>query len=191
MDEFDAQSLDYDAYEFGATDDDYSAVLTNIKAGGYDVVFLPAYVAEVGAILTQAQTLNLDVPFLGGDGWDGIEADYASVANGNYFVNHYAKTDEAQNIQDFVANYTEAYGEAPNALAALAYDAVYAMAEAITDADSLEADDIIAALASLEYADAVTGSIKFDSEGDPIKSITVIQVVDGEHEVYDKVEASE
>ena len=33
MDEFDAQSLDYDAYEFGATDDDYSAVLTNIKAG--------------------------------------------------------------------------------------------------------------------------------------------------------------
>lgn len=188
--EFDSRSLAYDNFEFGKDDDDYSAQLTNIKNGGYDVVFLPAYVAEVGKVLTQAQSLGVDVPFVGGDGWDGIEAEYASVAEGNYFVNHYAKTDEAQVVQDFVANYEAEYGEAPNALAALAYDAVYAMAAAMEDAGSVDHDDVIAALSALDFQNAVTGSISFDAQGDPIKAITVIKVVAGEHVVETKVEAS-
>lgn len=190
MDEFDARSLSYTAFEFGATDDDYSAILTNIKNGGYDAVFLPAYVAEVGKALTQANALGLEMPFIGGDGWDGIEADYAAVAEGNYFANHYAKTDEAAVVQDFVANYTAEYGEAPNALAALAYDAVYAMAAAMEDAGSTDYEAVVAALSALDYQNAVTGSIKFDSNGDPIKSITIIKVVDGVHVVETKVDAS-
>ncbi len=189
MDEFDARDLDYTAFEFGASDDDYNAILTNINNGGYDAVFLPAYVAEVGAILTQASNLGLDIPFVGGDGWDGIEADYASVAEGFYFANHYAKTDTADAVQNFVANYTAEYGEAPNALAALAYDAVYAMAQAFTEAGSADADDVITALAALEFTGGVTGSLSFDENGDPIKSITIIQVVNGEHVVAAKVEA--
>ena len=189
MDEYDDRGLAYTAFEFGKDDDDYNAQLTNIKAGTYDVVFLPAYIAEVGKVLTQAQALGLDLPFVGGDGWDGLETDYADVAEGFYFANHYSKTDEAQVVQDFVANYTAEFGAAPNALAALAYDAVYAMAEAFEDAGSADADDVIAALADLEYTNAVTGSIKFDSNGDPIKAVTIIQVVDGEHVVVDKVES--
>ena len=133
-DEFDARGLSYTEFEFGATDDDFNTQLTSIKNGTFDAVFLPAYVAEVGPVLTQAQTLGLTMPFIGGDGWDGIEADYAAAAEGNYFANHYAKTDEAAVVQDFVANYTAEFGEAPNALAALAYDAVYAMAAAFEDA---------------------------------------------------------
>lgn len=174
---------------FGAQDDDYSALLDTIIASGAEAVFLPAYVAEVGAILTQAATKGLDVPFIGGDGWDSIEQDYASVAEGNYFGNHYAKTDTADVVQDFVSNYTDTYDEAPTALAALAYDAVYAMVAAIEEAGTTDADAVVAALADLEYTDAVTGSIKFDENGDPIKAVTMIQVVDGEHVVIGKVEA--
>jgi len=189
-DEYDARSLDYDEFEFGKDDDDYSALLSNIKAGGYDVVFLPAYIAEVGKVLTQAKSLGLDVPFVGGDGWDGIEADYADVAEGFYFANHYAKTDTASVVQDFVSNYEEEYGEAPNALAALAYDAVYAMAEAMENAGTTDSAAVVAALQSLDYQDAVTGSISFDANGDPIKSVTIIKLVDGEHVVETKVNAS-
>ena len=190
MDKYDERSLDYDAFEFGKDDDDYSALLTNIKAGGYDVVFLPAYIAEVGKVLTQAKSLGLEMPFVGGDGWDGLEVDYADVAEGFYFANHYSKTDEASVIQDFVANYTSEFGSAPNALAALAYDAVYAMAAAMEDADSTDYDDVVAALKSLNFQDAVTGSIQFDANGDPIKAVTIIKLVDGEHVVETKVDAS-
>jgi len=188
--EYDARSLAYDEFEFGKDDDDYSALLTNIKDGGYDVVFLPAYIAEVGKVLTQAKSLGLAVPFVGGDGWDGIEADYADVAEGFYFANHYAKTDEATVVQDFVTNYEAEFGEAPNALAALAYDAVYAMAAAMEEAGSTDSADVVAALQTLDYQNAVTGSISFDANGDPIKAVTIIKVVDGEHVVETKVDAS-
>jgi len=189
-DEFDARGLSYTEFEFGATDDDFNTQLTSIKNGTFDAVFLPAYVAEVGPVLTQAQTLGLTMPFIGGDGWDGIEADYAAAAEGNYFANHYAKTDEAAVVQDFVANYTAEFGEAPNALAALAYDAVYAMAAAFEDAGSTDADDVVAALSALNFTNAVTGSITFDANGDPIKSVTIIKVVNGVHVVEAKVDAS-
>ncbi len=175
--------------QYGAQDDDYSALLDTIAASDAEVVFLPGYVAEVGAILTQAATKGIDIPFIGGDGWDSLEQDYATVAEGNYFGNHYAKTDTASVVQDFVANYTEKYGEAPNALAALAYDAVYAAAAAFEASGSTDSADFVAALADLEYNDAVTGSIHFDENGDPIKAITMIQIVDGQHVVIEKVSA--
>ena len=187
--EFEAGGGTVAEYTFSASDDDFSAVLANISASDAEVVFLPAYVAEVGAILTQAFNMGMDVPFVGADGWDGIEADYAEAVEGHYFGNHYAKSDPTQVVVDFVTNYEDTYGESPNALAALAYDAVYAMAEAFEDAGSADADDVIAALADLEYTNAVTGSIKFDSNGDPIKAVTIIQVVAGEHVVVDKVES--
>jgi branched-chain amino acid transport system substrate-binding protein len=185
-------SLEVDTYTFSQGTDDYNNVLTNIEDDGtYDVVFVPAYVAEVGAILTQAASYDFgDTVFVGGDGWDGIEAEYAEVVEGYYFVNHYAKTDPAENVQAFVANYTNAYGEAPNALAALGYDAVYALAQAIREAGSVDAEELIAALAALEYADAVTGAISFDENGDPIKAITVIKVEEGAHTVVEKVQGS-
>lgn len=187
--EFEAGGGTVSEYTFSASDDDFSAVLANISASDAEVVFLPAYVAEVGAILTQAFNAGMDIPFVGADGWDGIEADYAEAVEGHYFGNHYAKSDPTQVVVDFVTNYEDTYGESPNALAALAYDAVYAMAEAFEDAGSTDADEVIAALADLNYATAVTGSIKFDSNGDPIKAVTIIQVVDGEHVVVDKVES--
>jgi len=189
VDAFDAASVTVDEFTFTDGTDDYNATLTQIKNGNYDVVFIPSYVDSVGPILTQARALDLgDTKFIGGDGWDGIEVDYATVAEGTYFGNHYAKTDTAENVVSFVANYTAEYNKAPNALGALAYDAVYALVAAIEDADSLEAADIVAALQALEYNDAVTGAIKFDVNGDPIKAITVIQVVNGQHVVVKKVQ---
>ena len=63
------------------------------------------------------------------------------------------------------------------------------MVEAFEEAGSTDADLVIAALAGLDFQNAVTGSIKFDSNGDPIKAVTIIQVLDGVHVVVDKVES--
>ena len=191
IEEFSTRGTIVETLTYGAGDDSYISVLDVIAASDAEVVFLPGYVAEVGAILSQADDKGLEVLFIGGDGWDGIEADYADVAEGFYFGNHYAKSDEAEVVVNFVSNYEASFGESPNALAALAYDAVYAMALAIEEAGSTDADQVIAALSALNYQNAVTGSIRFDENGDPIKSITMIQIVSGEHVVIGKVEGSE
>ncbi len=172
---------------WSAGDIDFTALLANIQSTDAEFIFVPGYTKEVGAILTQAAEMGLDLPMLGGDGWDGVEQDYAEVAEGHYFGNHYAKSDSSQVVQDFVANYTEKYGEAPNALAALAYDAVYTMVAAIEAAGSTDFDAIVAALAETHLPGLVTGDIEFDEVGDPIKPVTMIQIVEGEHVVIKKV----
>ena len=74
----------------------------------------------------------------------------------------------------------------PNALAALGYDAAYIMKDALEAAGSEDAEAIIAALAETDM-DGVTGHIVFDENGDPQKSISVIQIVDGAHVLAAKV----
>lgn len=172
---------------WSAGDKDFSALLTNIAATDAQFLFVPGYVAEVGAILTQAESLGLNIPIIGGDGWDGVEEDYSDVAEGHYFGNHYAKSDPDQKVQDFVNNYTDKFGESPNALAALAYDAVYAMVAAFEAAGETDSVEVVAALQSLELDGLVTGDLMFDNNGDPVKAVTMIQLVDGQHVVVEKV----
>lgn len=174
---------------FSAGDKDYSAQLTTISLSDAEFVFVPTYVAEVGAILTQAAAMGLDVPFIGGDGWDGIEGEYADVAEGHYFGNHYAKSDPDPVVQSFVEAYEAAYGSSPSALAALAYDAVYTMAAAMEAAGTTDSADVVAALQAIEQTGLVAGTIAFDANGDPLKAVTMIQVIDGEHVVVDKISA--
>ncbi len=175
------------SYEgYTKNDADFRAILTKIAAEDPDVIFLPDYIAKVGVILSQVKELGLDVVAIGGDGWDGIEGDYAEVAEGHYFANHYAKTDEAAVVQDFISAYESAYESSPNALAALAYDSTYIMKGAIEKAASTDSEAIITALAETDK-DGVTGHVTFDENGDPIKSISIIQIVDGEHVLAAKV----
>lgn len=175
---------DFEGYT--AKDADFKAVLTKIAANDPDVIFLPDYVAKVGVILSQIKELGIDVVAIGGDGWDGIEVDYKDVAEGQYFANHYAKTDEAKVVQDFIKAYETEYGKSPSALAALGYDSTYIMSQAIKAAGSTDSKKIIEALAKTD-GDYVTGHITFDANGDPVKSISIIQIVNGEHKLAAKV----
>lgn len=188
---YEAAGKTADTKSFSSDTVDFSTYIDDIAEIGYDAVFVPSYTDKVGPILTQASTKGLDIPFLGGDGWDSIEADYGDVAEGMYFGNHYTKSDESEVVQNFVTSYTEEFGEAPTALAALAYDAVKVMAAAMEDAGSVDYDEVVAALAAITYEDGVTGSIAFDETGNALnKSISIITVEDGEQVLVKKISAS-
>lgn len=188
---YEAAGLDVATRSFSNETVDFSVDIDAIKELGYDAVFVPSYTDKVGPILTQASNEGLDIPFLGGDGWDSIEADYGDVAEGMYFANHYSKSDESEVVQDFVASYTARFGEAPTALAALAYDAVKVMAAAMEDAESTDYAEVVAALSAITFEDGVTGSITFDATGNATnKSISVITILDGEQSLVRKISAS-
>jgi branched-chain amino acid transport system substrate-binding protein len=165
---------------YGAQDKDYSAQLTSIQAENPDVLFIPDYVATVGPILEKVSDMGMEVTCLGGDGWDGIQADYADAAEGTYFANHYAADNPSEVVQNFITGFADAYdGETPTALAALAYDATFIMADAIEAAGSTDSQAVIDALAETDYT-GTTGAIKFDEQGDPDqKTVSIIKVTDG------------
>ena len=119
--------------------------MATIAATEAQVLFAPYYYDTVGPkIVPQAREAGYTGAIIGADGFDGTQ-DYAvgdlSAYNDVYFTNHYSPEDPSEKVQTFIANYTAAYGaESLNALAALAYDAMYMVAQAIETAGSTDRD---------------------------------------------------
>lgn len=162
-------------------DTDFSAQLTTIKATNPQAIFVPGYYTEVGLVARQAKSLGIQAPLLGGDGWDSpslIEIGGGAL-NGSYFSNHYSVQDPSPSIQKFVADYKAKYGETPDALAGLGYDAAMLLFDAIKRAGSTEPKAIRDALAQTRDYPGMTGTITLDEKRNAVKPAVVLQVKDG------------
>lgn len=167
---------------FTTGDVDFNTQLTNIKATDAEVLFIPAYYQDVAYILTHAAQQGLDMPYLGGDGWDGVLSQLkdASVAEGSIFLSPFVANDTAENVKAFVEKYNEAYDAVPDQFAADAYDGVYVIKAAIEKAGSTDSAELIAAMTEIEV-DGVTGNMTFTPEGEPNKAAKMIKIIAGEY----------
>lgn len=171
------------AYESFTDEDkttDFSAQLTNIKSANPDVVFLDAYYSAAALMAKQARGLGITVPFVGADGWDSAEFPKlgGEAVEGGYFCNHYSPEDPRPIVQNFVKKYTETYGQTPDALATLAYDAALILIDSLHRAGSLDGAAIRDAISATNL-ECVSGVITFNENGDPIKKAAVIKVENG------------
>ena len=166
--------VDQETYSEG--DVDYKTQLTTILGKAPEVVFCPNYYQEVGQILAQAESIGLAVPFLGGDGWDGLEG-YATAdqLKDAYFC---AKGSNPDFEDAYKAEYGEEY---PNGFAPLGYDAamtvVYGI-QAAEDAGLAAGDDdykqaVIDAIAG-GTIDGITGTFTFDEHHNPVKQTAIL-----------------
>jgi branched-chain amino acid transport system substrate-binding protein len=166
---------------YGRDDVDFSALLTKVKASGADILFLPDYYNKVGLIAKQAQEKGLKVRLVGPDGWDS--PDLVKIAGtaieGGYFSNHYSPDDRRPEVAAWVKKYREKYGQVPDALGTLAYDATNLLLEAIRKAGSDDPKKIRDALATIRDFKAVSGKSTLDGNGDMIKSAAILKIEGG------------
>lgn len=167
------------AEESYATGDmDFNAQLTSIKSKNPDVLFIPDYYNTVSLIAKQVRTQGMTIPMLGADGWDEIANNAGDEVVGSFYSNHYSPGADDADVKAFVEKFTAAYGMEPNALAALAYDATYIMADAINAAGSTDPEAIKAAVAATDKK-FVTGQITFNEFRNPVKSAVMVELVKG------------
>jgi branched-chain amino acid transport system substrate-binding protein len=162
-------------------DTDYRAQLTAIKKTQPEAIYVPGYYSEVGVIARQARELGLKVPLLGGDGWDS-EKLYelgGSAIQGSYFSNHYSPDNPDERIQKFVSDYKAAYGNVPDALAALAYDAARVAVEALKQAPDTSGPALRDAVARTKDFPGIAGTITLDEKRNAVKPAVVLKVGDG------------
>lgn len=163
-------------------DQDFKTILTKIKASNPDVIYVPGYYEEVGKIVKQARELGITVPFVGGDGWDSpklAEIGGAAALNNTFFTNHYSVEDKSPKSQAFVDAYQKEYGQVPDAMAVLGYDAAYVLVDAIKRANSTDPEKIREALAATKDFPAVTGSLTLNEKHDAVKSAVILEMKDG------------
>ena len=163
-------------------DQDFKTILTKIKATNPDLIYVPGYYEEVGKIIRQAREMGITAPFLGGDGWDSpklVEIGTGAALNNCFFTNHYSPDDTSAESKAFVEAYKKEYNQAPDAMAVLGYDAVYAVADAIKRAGEVDPAKIQQALAATKDFKAVTGMLTMNGTHDAVKSAVIIEMKDG------------
>ena len=175
---------------YSTGDTDFSAQLTSLAMRNPQALFIPDYYSTAGPILMQARLMGMDAVMLGVDGWDSpdLSALAGGFEEGGYIVNHYSGDVDSPVTQGFIAQYTAAFGQAPDALAALAYDGVMIVTKALEAAGSTDPEALKQALGTVEAIEGATGTIKMDPEGTPIKSAVILKITNGKWELVDRID---
>jgi branched-chain amino acid transport system substrate-binding protein len=160
------------------TDQDFSGQLTAIRSANPDVIYVPGYYGQVGVIAKQAKQLGVKAPLLGGDGWDAPQLFQlgGDALNGSYFSNHYSFEDPRPEVKTFVDAYRARYNAVPDAIAALAYDAMKVLGDAIKRAGTTDGQKLRDAIAQTQNFPGVTGTISINAERNAVKPATVFEL---------------
>ncbi|MDR3590881.1 MAG: ABC transporter substrate-binding protein [Negativicutes bacterium] len=167
-------------------DQDYKPVLTKIKAQNPDLLYIPGYYEDVGKIVKQARELGITVPILGADAWDSpklVELGGPAALNNTYFTNFYSVEDKNPASNKFVEAYNKEYGQTPDSMAAMGYDAAYLLIDAIKRANSTEPNKIREALAATQNFKSVSGDMNLNDTHDAVRGVVMIEMKDGK-QVY-------
>ena len=167
---------------FVPEDQDFKATLTKIKGLNPDVIYVPAYYEPVGKIVKQSREIGINVPILGGDGWDSPklpEIAGAAALNNTFFTNHYSSQQDDPTIKSFVEKYQAKFGQVPDTFAALGYDTAILLVDAVKRSEDGTPEKIKDALISAKEVQAVTGKLSFDENHNPIKGAVILEMKDG------------
>jgi branched-chain amino acid transport system substrate-binding protein len=168
---------------------DYSAVLTKIKASNPDVLYFSGYYTDGGLIRAQMAQLGMKSAFVGGDA--NQNAAFAKLAGnaaqGAIIVN----VPPPENLpypeaKQFLADYVKAYGAPPPSLYTFTNaDGLRAVLAAIKATNSADTAKLIPHLHAMKNFNGLTGSFSWDDKGERIGSpMTAFEVQgDGTYKV--------
>jgi branched-chain amino acid transport system substrate-binding protein len=167
--------------QYTSGDAEFKAQLTKIKAGNPEMIFLSGYYPEGSKIVAQAKELGVTAQFLGSDGYASDElAKLGGAAVEGMLVStffDYSKQDPA--VQKFVTAFKAKFNANPDWFAANSYDVIMLAAQAAKNAGSNSRAGINDALTKLADYKGISGTIKFDPNGDVIKPLSIVVVKDG------------
>jgi branched-chain amino acid transport system substrate-binding protein len=175
-----------DSYEDKSTD--FSAQITKLKAltTKPDFYYVAAMPDNIGTLVKQFRDAGITGPIVGGDGYDTPDlVKTAGPTTSNVFFTTHAlmnATSGTDGIKKFITAYKAEYGHDPeNAFAALGYDTVYLLVDAIKRAGGTDSAAVKAALESTTGFKGITGSITFTPQAHvPQKSVTIIDIEGGQ-----------
>ena len=175
-------------------DTDFTAQLTAIADAVPDVFFLPGFSAEIPLVVQQAKTLGITGILLGGDSWDNaiLISENSEILEGSFFSSLFsadaAPGDLSEDADQFITAYTSIFQVPPAGGAALGYDGVRLVVQAMRRADDLTPTAIRDQLAATMNYSGATFISGYDENRHPNKSAVINQIVDGEARFYKLIE---
>jgi branched-chain amino acid transport system substrate-binding protein len=176
------QVVAFETYTTG--EEDFRAQLTTIRDSGADVLFLPNYYNEVPLQVQQAHELGVEATIIGSDAWGQLTDKDMADMEGLFFSTHYAADIASDVAQEFINKYKAAYGEVPDDVAALTYDAFGMLFRSIESQGKADPESIRNGLTTISQYEGVTGMMEYKGTGDPVKSAVILQIRNGKFTFY-------
>ncbi|WP_163338911.1 ABC transporter substrate-binding protein [Desulfopila sp. IMCC35008] len=181
--------------EFRTGETDLSKQLQKIVDSDADILFTPQHYNEVPGIVRQARKLGWEKPIIGSNSWAGgnLTKECGSACDDLFFVGNYAAGKATGKSKDFVEVYKKAYGELPDEVAALTWDAVQVLLLSIENSGGLTGNlikdraTIRERLTQITNYEGVTGKMSFNESGDPAKCAVIIKIENGINTHYSTV----
>jgi len=164
------------AFSYGTGTTDFTTILEKVKNLKPDAAFIVGG-KELGYILKQAKELDLKTQFLSTgmiENNEIMEIAGNSADNVYYTYPSFRVDDQNKTVQKFVADFNAKTGNKPDVLNALGFDSFMLVDKAINNSP----DNIKTYLYNLKEFNGVTGQMRFDSNGDVIKSIGIKKISD-------------
>jgi branched-chain amino acid transport system substrate-binding protein len=159
---------------------DFRPYLTTIKEGNPDVIFAAGYYNEAASIVRQAKELGVKSQILGEEGFDSpkfIEI-AGDAAEGVIIATNLDRDDPRPVVQNFLKNYSAAYGHDADMVGASSYDAFMILVDAIQKTGT-DAKAIQKALLETKDYNGLTGKISRFVQGEVVKPVQIQVVKDG------------
>ncbi|WP_316899771.1 ABC transporter substrate-binding protein [Pseudodesulfovibrio indicus] len=151
--------------------------LENVAQLDPDVLFVPGGYADVAAFFGRTARYNIRAARVSGDGISvKLYSHIGELADGVYFSGHWNRWVNSNLSRDFVRAYEKESGKIRENTQALVYDSFMLLREAMEWAGTTDGPKVRDALSRISGFEGVTGAITFDSNGDPIKPMTINQL---------------
>ena len=174
-----------------AGDTDFTAQLTTIAEAVPDVIFSTGFIPEVPLAVRQARDeIGIPATFLGGDSWDNpaLLPEGGAAVDGSFFSSPFSVKadpgDLGQDAHQFVSAYTGMFNEVPDGGAALGYDAIRLLVQAMRRASDLTPTAIRDQIAATDNYGGATLILGYDKNRHTAKSAAINRIVDGEVQFY-------
>lgn len=133
-----------------------------------DAVFVAGEVPHAAVFVAELRRQGITAPVLGGDalGIPDLFTVGGAAVEGMVVASAFHPEDRRPEVRRFVEAFRDRYGTPPDAAAALGYDAVRVLAQAMGRAPSPTPERISDALRSTRGWQGVTGTFSFDDAGD-------------------------
>jgi branched-chain amino acid transport system substrate-binding protein len=153
----------------------FDGIIQPILALDPDLIYMGGIYSQMAIFVSQAVAAGYSGQFMGPDGMDSSSfAELAGEAGlGTYYTSVAGPASLYPAAEQFIADYTEEFGIAPEPFGAQAYDstaiALLGIAAAAEAAGGLPSRaDVAAAVRATENYEGLTNTITFDDNGDPI-----------------------
>jgi branched-chain amino acid transport system substrate-binding protein len=166
---------------FSKADTDFRALLTQAKESDPDALVVSALIEAAIPLVTQARELGIDVPIIGGNGFNNprLMADAGEAAEGVVVGAAWnSSSDNPENVA-FLEDFEAKFDTQPDQFAAQAYAGLLLVDHAVRANCSADHESIKEALGELEGIPTVLGEFSIDENRDAVHPAVVQVVQDG------------